>query len=258
MATPTATQILAVLHDLTTGPTRAAAEAEPGLAWQLPKLEEYATTLEGLVGRERGDDGGRQLRAALMYDDAEHDDAHRFIHGILVAFESRGTPEERGAVERARATLYPGGLAGILVSYEREVAEGAAFKNRLMSDAARAGLAIVEAAVPQVRDAEQEALASIEAMRDKLRQLADMDAKTTLVSPVHELFETRRDAYSALSNFAQTVEFVMRGADAARAERCERLLHGWRKMNREAQRRARRYANTSEPEPEPTEPPATA
>ncbi|MCA9515341.1 MAG: hypothetical protein KC635_10390 [Myxococcales bacterium] len=248
MATPTATEILSVLRDLTTGPTRASAEAEPGLAWQLPQLEEYAKSLERLVGRQREDDGGRTLRAQLMYEDAKHDDAHRFIHGVLAAFESRGTSEERAAVARARATLYPGGLSSITVSYEREVAEAAAFTNRLQGDAVRPGMAIVEAAVPQVREAEREAREAVEAMRVKLAKLADLDAKTTLVSPVHELFETRRNAYSALSNFAQNVEFVMKTAGPERAERCARLLHGWKKMNADAQRRAQKSVDGEDDE----------
>jgi hypothetical protein len=238
MATPSSTEILSTLRDVTQGANRAAIEAEPGLAWLLPALDAHTARLGELVGRVTGQDATREIRAALALTDARHDDGHRFLHGVLAAFEHRGTAAERQAVIDARRVLYPEGLSGTQINYRREVDEGEKFKNRIALPEVKPGLDLVTAAVPGLPDAVAVVLESLDTLRAQIGELLDIEAGAVATPATRDLFEARLAATRALATFVQNVEYALQGDDPARVERRDRLTRRWRGALADATRRA--------------------
>lgn len=228
MASPGAPETLAVLFDLTQSPNREVIAAEPGLTWLLPTLDAEVVRLTGLVGNVPAEDATRDVRAALSTADGTHDDGHRFVFGLLSAFENHGSPEARRAVGITRRALYPTGLAGTQIAYRREVAEAQPFQNRARDPKVTPGLAIVSSQTPALSEALTTIAASVETMRALLSDLADVESKASAAPRTRELFDARNAAMSTLATFAQIVEYTLRGDEPARAEKRERLLHRWR------------------------------
>jgi len=231
MGTPSANLLLWPLYDLTTGANRAVIESEPTLACWLPRLDESARTIKSLLGHVTMDDASRAIRKALADDDDAHDGAHRFIFGALTLYLLRGSAEDRAAVAKTLATLYPNGLSSIQVNYRSELAYTFTFINLLQDPIVRVGLEIVEKCVPDLIVAEKEVCDAADSMRANLTKLNDLEAKALATPRLRELFDARRDALGDLSNFVGNVERTFRGTDPARVEQRERLLLEWRRMN---------------------------
>lgn len=238
MATPSSTEILSTLRDITQGGNRATIEAEPGLVWLLQALDAHTVRLGELVGRVTGQDATREIRAALALTDARHDDGHRFLHGILEAFEHRGTAAERQAVIDARRVLYPEGLSGTQINYRREVDEGEKFRNRIATPEVKPGLDLVTAAVPGLAGGVSLILESLDTLRAQIGALLDIEAGAVATPATRELFEARLAASRTLATFVQNVEYALQGDDPARVERRDRLTRRWRGALADAARRA--------------------
>jgi len=227
----TANAVYSAAVDVTTGVKRTLAEAEPVLALLLPGLDESVQTLEPLVGNVAAEDASQQVREALEDDDGVFDDGHRFVFGAFNLCETRGSQEERATVVKGRTTLYPVGLSGIQASYNTEVDDTQAYKNRLQNPVVRAALDIVEKVVPEVVTTQKAIVVAASSMRANLTRLDQLQAKAKATPSVRELFEARRDAFARLANFAANVEFTFRGTDPAQVEKREMLLSKWRRIN---------------------------
>ena len=221
----------------------------PGLAWQVPRLEDAVTAIERAIA-ESPTSGGPVVEAlrkeALGYDRV-HDVGQRYVVRSfeLALVELEGA--DRRTVVDAQARLCPLGLGVTQLPFAQQASQVEVQALQASRDDVRAGLEIVAGHAPKARQYLEAAISAGRSLGKTLDAVEKALAGSTAGSV---LFEARRAGHAVLAYFRDTVEQLYPAGtpdnDKVRSDligRYERLLAA---LLEEA-----RSAKMPEPEPAP-------
>ena len=176
----------------------------PGLAWQLPRIEEAVATIEAAIK-----ESPTHIEAAVeahrvegLGHDRAFDLAQRYLFRAFELALVEPSGPERKTVLEAQGRLIPLGLQATQLSFLQEASYVETQALQAQRDDVKAGLTLVSAHAPKVDAYLEQAIASGRSLGQSLDAAAKLLAGNTASNA---LFEARRAALGVLSHFRDTV-----------------------------------------------------
>lgn len=176
----------------------------PGLAWQVPRLEEAVTSIEGAISASP-----TNIEAAVeahrvegLGHDRTFDLCQRYVFRAFELTLVEVTGPERKTVLEAQSRLIPMGLQATQLSFLQEASYVETQALQAQREDVKAGLALVQAHAPKVGDYLVRGIDAGRALGKSLDAAAKLLAGSTAGN---QLFEARRSALAVLAHFRDTV-----------------------------------------------------
>lgn len=176
----------------------------PGLAWQLPRIEEAVATIEAAIK-----ESPTHIEAAVeahrvegLGHDRAFDLAQRYLFRAFELALVEPSGPERKTVLEAQGRLIPLGLQATQLSFLQEASYVETQALQAQRDDVKAGLTLVSAHAPKVDAYLEKAIVSGRALGQSLDAAAKLLAGNTAGNA---LFEARRSALAVLAHFRDTV-----------------------------------------------------